>query len=351
MKNIFLFNVTIVLSLLLLACSEKSASAQLNLIESNEEKDTLNITEKFNGVSFVSERFIMKPDEMDPIVAVGANSVAFSPFGLIRKNNPEVTFNSEGQWEGETLDGIATAVTEAHKKGLKTMVKPQLWGWDIFTGTFHFETEKDWQKFEGDYEKFILAYAELAESVDSEVFCIGTELADFVEERPTYWDSLIVKVKKVYTGKLTYAENWDAFDKIHFAKQLDFIGVDAYFPLTEEISPTVKEYEKGWGKWKTKMENFSDTIGKPILFTEWGFRSIDKNGAKPWEFGNNPNINFENQSKAYEATFNQFWEEKWFAGGFLWKWFPSLKDGNKIDDGFTPQNKPGEKVLREQFLK
>lgn len=348
MKNYVNIFVIFFISFLTLACSEKSANIKVNSVNA-ENKDTLTISKKLNGVSFVSERDILKAEELDPIVEIHANAIAFSPFAHISKDSPTIRFNSKHRWQGETSRGIITAVNEAKKKGLTTMVKPQLWGWDIFTGTINYEKNEDWVSFENDYEDYILEFAKVADSAQADIFCIGTELADFVEARPDFWHQLIVKVKAVYTGKLTYAENWDAFDQIPFASELDYIGVDAYFPLSEEIEPTIAQYEAGWKDWKQQMKSFSDKTGKPILFTEWGYRSIDKNGAKPWEFGNNPKVNMENQSKAYQATFNQFWDEDWFAGGFLWKWFPNHKSGGDGHGGFTPQNKPSINVLKKQF--
>jgi hypothetical protein len=59
-----------------------------------------------------------------------------------------------------------------------------------------------------------------------ELFCFGTELGNAIAKRPQYWSQLIVKIRK-YTGKLTYAANWDDFDKVPFWKELDYIGIDA----------------------------------------------------------------------------------------------------------------------------
>jgi hypothetical protein len=47
--------------------------------------------------------------------------------------------------------------------------------------------------------------------------CFGTEL-EFGSQKTQYWMQLIQKIKKVYTGKLTYAANWDDFDKVPFGK-------------------------------------------------------------------------------------------------------------------------------------
>jgi hypothetical protein len=62
-----------------------------------------------------------------------------------------------------------------------------------------------------------------------ELFCFGTELGIQSQKRLQYWAQLIVKKKNI-KGKLTYAANWDDFDK-PFWNELDYIGIDAYFPF------------------------------------------------------------------------------------------------------------------------
>ena len=39
-----------------------------------------------------------------------------------------------------------------------------------------------------------------------------------------------------------------------FSNQLNYIGIDAYLPLSEAITPTVAEYNKSWQKHTVKIE-------------------------------------------------------------------------------------------------
>ena len=48
-----------------------------------------------------------------------------------------------------------------------------------------------------------------------------------------------------------------------------------------------------------------------------------------------------------QALLEEFWEEDWFAGGFVWKWFHDHDNvGGKDNNRFTPQNKPAEQILK-----
>ena len=234
------------------------------------------------------------------------------------------------------------------------MIKPQIWVWHgEFTGYIEMKTEANWETLEKSYTNFIMEYAHLAQEVKAEIFCIGTELEKFVENRPDYWDNLISEIKKVYKGKLTYAANWDEFKRTPFWGELDFIGVDAYFPVSESKTPTVEECLEGWNTHKPIIKELSDKFEKPILFTEFGYRSVDYTGKEPWKSDRSMTVvNLEGQTNTTKALFETFWKEDWFAGGFIWKWFHDYENsGGEQNSRFTPQNKPVEEVIKVYYSK
>jgi len=311
------------------------------------------IQEKMNGISFVGSREKVVQKHIDPVVKINANYAALMPFGFIRSlNNPNVVFNTDRQWFGETRAGAKQYAQLLKKNKVKIMIKPQIWVWQgEFTGDIMMESEETWQELEKTYEDFILTYADLAQEVNAEVYCIGTELEEFVKNRPEFWHQLIVKVKSVYSGKLTYAANWDEYTRTPFWGELDYIGVDAYFPLSEVKNPTKIQMSEGWQKWKVKLKSLSEEKKRPIIFTEFGYRSMDYSAKKPWLVDRNQmDVNLEVQADATQVVFDEFWKEDWFAGGFIWKWFINHeKTGGEGDNRFTPQNKPAEIVIREFY--
>jgi hypothetical protein len=282
---------------------------------------------------------------------VNANWVALMPYAFMRNvDSPEIQYNRERQWKGERIDGIKETALVFKVKGIKVMLKPHLWiGRGQFTGHVTMKTEEDWKMLEEQYEAYILDFAKAAEDADFEMFCIGTELNGFVKNRPEYWDSLIQKIKSVYKGKLTYAENWDSYQNVPFWKELDYIGVDAYFPISSKQTFTVKDIEKGWTKHKRQIKSLSDDIGKPVLFTEYGYRSTDYTAKEPWAHMEEEPVNNENQKIALQGLYNVFWKENWFAGGFLWKWYDHENAGGENDDDYTPQHKPAEELIRSVY--
>ena len=309
--------------------------------------------EKINGVSFVAARDSISQKHIDPVINVSANYAAVMPFGFIRDlQSPEIIHNTKRQWFGETRDGAQQYIEHLHSNNIKVMIKPQIWIWrGEFTGHLKMETEENWKTLEASYESFILEYAKLAEDIRAEMFCIGTELNSFVSERPEFWNQLIKKIQDVYKGKLTYAENWDTFAKVPFWKELDFIGIDAYFPLSEERTPTKEALKIGWQPHKDKIIDLHMAVDKPILFTEYGYRSTNFTAKEPWDSNHEIiDVNLEGQTTALHVLYEEFWQEDWFAGGFIWKWFHAHdRVGGNEDSQFTPQNKPAEELIKEVY--
>lgn len=321
--------------LLFVSCSDSN-----QVVHTSNSQNYNYIEDKVNGISMVSPREHLSSNDFAPLPTNNFNWVAISPFAFVRKNSSNILYNTPFQWKSEQPKGIEIAINSAQQQQLKVMLKPQLWGHDLFTGDINFNQEKDWLNFEEGYRKYIMQMALLADSCGVEIFCIGTELANFVAQRPLFWQNLIKEIKKNYSGKLTYAENWDKVNIFPFWSELDYIGSDAYYPLSSSDTPSISELNKGWGKWCKHLAQLSDQVSKKVLFTEWGYRSIIKNAHEPWEHGEAKPVSLENQTRAYRSYFESVYNQEWYAGGFLWKWYPEVHGLPLQKDGFTPQGKP-----------
>jgi hypothetical protein len=309
---------------------------------------------KINGISFVASNRAITDKAIVPVVAVNANWVALMPFAFMKTiSDSEIEFNSLYQWLGERKEGVEKTATAFKKKHIQIMLKPQIWIPEGgFTGNIKMKNETDWITFEKNYEKFILFYAQLAQKSHCEMFCIGTELNSFITARPSFWNALIVKIKKIYTGKITYAENWDTYKNVPFIKSLDYIGVDAYFPLDKEKTPTQKSIELAWQPIQKQLKKLSEIHNKKILFTEFGYQSKDFATSTPWDHSKTSLPNLKAQENALKTILTIFWNKDWFAGGFLWKWYDNHSEvGGEIDTDYTVQNKPSEKLLQKFYAK
>jgi Protein of unknown function (DUF3775) len=304
-----------------------------------------------NGVTFEAPPQVCDSSTFVPMQRINAGWVALVPFGFCRPDNPQVMFNSTRQWWGEKDEGIIGCTQLLKKQGMQIMLKPQIWiGRGTFTGDYDAGSEEAWQQWEKGYSDYILHNAQLADSLGIELFCLGTELEFAVTHRSAYWLELIQAIRKVYKGKLTYAANWNEFEKVSFWPQLDYIGIDAYFPLSEAATPSVNELVKAWQKSFSAIEKVQATAKKPVLFTEYGYRSTDYCAKEPWVHGRDGTVNTAAQANALEALYRRFAPEPWFAGGFIWKWHANDAriNGEKNSD-YTPQHKPAESVIQQWY--
>lgn len=246
------------------------------------------------------------------------------------------------------------AITQAHSLGLKVMLKPHV---DLLEGPprwrgqigQEFTTEAEWAAWFASHRSFIEHYADLAQSYGVDQFCAGTELSA-TTHRTDDWRAVIAGVRARYSGPITYAADhsgekasitwWDA---------VDYIGVDALYPLTDKNDPTLDELRAAWTPHVTTLANLSSTWGKPILFTEIGYRSLDGANRRPWDWQSQGTIDLQEQADCYQAAFDSMYGQPWFAGMFWWSWGTDPFQGGPCDDGYTPHDRPAEDVLRAWY--
>jgi len=310
---------------------------------------------KINGITVVAPA---NPFENNPLTALeklAAGWVAVIPYAYTRKNQPSVYYNVPRQWWGEKSEGITTIIRKAKEEGLSCMLKPQVYVPGGWVGDLSYTNNDDWEKWEKEYKAYIMLYVQIAIVEKVEIFCIGTEFKKAIQERTSFWIGLIKDIRKVYNGKLVYSSNWDAYQTVPFWKYLDYIGISAYFPLDEKVLPEKSDLLQKWKPIKKKMEKFSSSNNKPILFTEYGYLSVDGCAGKTWELEKKVHtlsINEEAQAVALDALYQSFWNEQFWAGGFLWKWFPDMQghEGYPQKD-YTPQNKIAETIIAKWYGK
>lgn len=305
---------------------------------------------EYKGMSLVAPIKELENTGLDQLRAIHVNAISLIPYAFVDVDNAAIRYNNKRQWWGEKTEGIIASNQLAHNSKMTVMLKPHLWiNHGFYTGNLNFKTDAEWVKWEADYDKYILDFAKLAQTEKIELFCFGTELGNAIAKRPQYWSDLIVKIRKIYSGKLTYAANWDDFDKVPFWNELDFIGIDAYFPLSNAVTPTVAELNKAWQEHILKMDKLQAKIKKKILFTEFGYRNSDQAAKEPWSENQHIKNNLA-QANAFESLFQSLSQKSWFAGGFAWKWYADdyyKQKQNNID--YTPQEKPALEIIKKWY--
>ncbi|MGB3056656.1 MAG: hypothetical protein WBC16_00655, partial [Candidatus Omnitrophota bacterium] len=214
-----------------------------------------------------------------------------------------VTWYQTNCWSGDIQmtertpsdESIIHAIRKAHELGMKVMLKPHLDLLDTSDGSWRGEIgclkDPDWDEWFRKYAKFIMHYVDIANKEKVEMICIGTELSTSATVKGYLWNDLIKKVRNNYWGLLTYAAHWDRYLDIRFWDQLDYVGINAYFPLTEEMDPSYEELKSGLARWVEEMDEFQKRVNKPIIFPEAGCNSADGAAIRPWEHAPRKEIN------------------------------------------------------------
>ncbi|MCK4851504.1 MAG: hypothetical protein KAS86_00165 [Candidatus Omnitrophica bacterium] len=252
-------------------------------------------------------------------------------------------------------EAVTHAIQKAHELGLKVMLKPHLDILDKSGGSWRGEIgclkEEEWKAWFERYTAFIMHYVEMAREEKVEMVCIGTELSTTATTKGYLWRDLIEKIRGEYDGLLTYAAHWDRYMDIRFWDMLDYVGINAYFPLTEKLKPSREELRQGWQKWVREMEDFQGKIKKPIIFPEIGCNACDGAAIRPWEHAPRREVNLKLQADFYRVLQEVFFEKKWFYGQYWWYWGTNPNMGGRHNRGFTFQNKPAEQVVKEWYAK
>ncbi len=287
---------------------------------------------------------------------LGVTHLTLVSFGWQRAvDAPMVRIDTSDGWYSESHTGIRTLARQADALGMGLILKPHIWvgGYDEAQNRSEigFESAVRWRKWEAEYRQFLMTYARLAAEVDADVLVLGTELTRAATERPDFWRELASDARTVYDGELTYAANWhDEYRLIEFWGALDYVGVQAYFPLANESDPSFKRLQVRWRSHRERLLQVHRRTGIPVLFTEIGYRSAPSAAEAPWrwpekEKGVPPDSAL--QARCYRAFLSTMEGAPWFAGAIVWKWHPDTNDQRPT--AFTPQGKPAERVLRRWF--
>ena len=287
---------------------------------------------------------------------LGVTHLTLVSFGWQRAvDEPRVRIDTSEGWYSESHRGIRTLARQADTLGMGIILKPHLWvgGYDEGQdrSEIGFESAARWRKWEADYRRFLMVYARLAAHIDADGLVLGTELTRSATERPAFWRGLAEEVRTVYDGALTYAANWhEAYGRIQFWGALDYVGVQAYFPLTDVESPSLSTLRDAWRPHQMALARVHERTNRPILLTEVGYRSAEGAAEAPWTWPERDEEAVPDsalQARCYRAFLSTVGRAPWLTGGVIWKWQPPSEVEGPT--AFTPQGKPAEAVLRRWF--
>ena len=106
-----------------------------------------------------------------------------------------------------------------------------------------------------------------------------------------------------------------------------------------------------WRWIQSKLDRWQQRHRKPLIITEIGYPCLETAAVNPWDYilKDDSKVVPEEQARCYISFFNS-WEESRveLAGVFFYDWWGY---GGESDPGYTPRDKPAEKVLQEWYLR
>jgi hypothetical protein len=266
---------------------------------------------------------------------------------------------------------LADFVRKAHAAGLKVLVKPHLEmrGFDptpaevaLLRGSdeaarrraievvrararpimgrhndIEMTSEADWQAWFAFYRGYALSYARDAQAAGADAFCVGRELDHTVLRREAEWRRLIAEVRIVFKGPLTYSANFDTAARLGFWDALDVIGVAAYFALSH-ADPSPEALAVGWERALAPFAALSRRVGRPVVFTEFGYPAIRGAAAAPWREEGGP-TDVWLQDRLYQAALRAVAAHPFVTGVFPWL-FEGVSQPPFRDPSYCIQEKP-----------
>lgn len=315
--------------------------------------------------------------ELQNLTGLGVDWIALNPFGYQQSSDqdhvagydpdapledftrPQLTEDQgPGRDRSMTNDHLAQQIRAAHELGVKVMIKPHIWSRDFWNGdnwhgTVDQTTPEAHERWRKSYLRFMLHHARIAEENNADALCLGTELICQTANHHDDWLTLIREVKKIYSGKLTYAAHWDQeFTNISFWGELDAIGISAYFPLDVTDDATIDQLVQAWQPHKQRIEAVHKRYDKPVVFLEVGYRPVTGAYREPW-LHRGGEVDAMIQARAFEALFKAYAQEPWWHGVFVWKVFTDAQrgEGRRRGPGFSFRHQPAEHVIQQWFLK
>ncbi len=292
---------------------------------------------------------------LDEAVRLGANWISLTPFGRAWDLEATGVAHSFELPLAENQRGLRAAIRQAHARGLRVLLVPHLW---VESGGWRAEIdpkgEEGWRRFAESYRSFVMEWARLAARAGVDMLAVGVELRSWVttSHAPSFLP-ILRDVRNVYPGALTYAANWDDVEQTVIWGELDVIGINAFYPLTDQVGASDEQLHAGGLQVAEKVKTLARLWNKPVVFNEFGYTARPDPALRPWEWPDHMRgvrVDAEAQAAAYRGILRGMVETAELRGAFVWRLYSDPDDlSQEAEWGFSPRGRAAELPLRGAF--
>lgn len=295
---------------------------------------------------------------LDKLKATGANSVAF----LVPYYQSNLWAVDPGPgWNTPTEASLASGIQYARSIGLNVQLKVHV---DSYGGEWRANIDPyDRGIWFANFGTLMTRLGTLAQANGVDSISLGTEMVRLTStayngSNTGHWIALINKVRGVFSGKLTYGANAtgnvnDQYinekEYVGFWQHLDYVSLSPYYNL-DYGSNSVESLKNAWDYWnQNDIRPFANRVGKPVVFGEIGYRSVQGAYRAPWDWGMGGAYDEQGQANDYQALL-EYWNNYSYMGGvYFWNWSSDPNAGGAGNTDYTPQRKAAEGVMKTHF--
>lgn len=272
------------------------------------------------------------------------NTITFA-FAAVQEH----CYSTDIYWQGNHMpkeDELVELISYSQSKGLKVILKPMLnvmdGYWRAYIRFFDEDVpcEPKWSNWFNNYNNYLIHYGEICEKHNVDMLIIGCELVG-TDHREKEWRNLVQKLRKIYSGKLTY--NCDKYQEhnVKWWDALDYISSSGYYP----VGTMKKEFDR--------IEEVAKKYNKPFFFAEAGCPSVKGAGKAPndWTIIQEGEPSEEEQYNYYNEILEESLNRGFVSGVCFWDW-PMKSPENvhtKFINEYSVKFKLAESIISKYF--
>lgn len=295
-------------------------------------------------------------EALDHYTSMGANTFVYV-YHLVQE---EYQASCVGPENSDWKERLQLFTREANLRGVNVVARPLLSEKNLGEGKWRGNIEPaDIDAWFSCYLDHMMQLATLSESIGVDGLVVGSEF-NSLENESLRWAQLILSLREVFSGELTYATNWDVFihpdhpfrqsidvggQSVTVDSLLDYSGLDFYF-RNDIDELTLENLSASWEEWLAPLTESGVDLRR-VMVVEFGICARKGSYTVPYGCDHHQPIDEDEQELYYCSFFKRYGGE--FRGVWVWLFTAYLPEEGDHVEPFSPFGYQAEHVIRSYF--